>query len=134
VIVEQAAYGSRLRRIDPVAKVIASAAGMAGAFLSPDPAGCLGIATIFGLLTVMGGGTRPILYGRALLPPLSFLLVGSLSLLVSIDLSAPSTVTVDPRGWERAVTTASRSAGVLSSPLFLSLTTPMTDLAGWCGG
>ncbi|GAB4301364.1 MAG: cobalt ECF transporter T component CbiQ [Desulfuromonadia bacterium] len=129
MIIEEAAYRSRLRRVDTPAKGIATLAGITAAFLSPEPVTCGGIATLFAMVTIWGGGIGLSSYLRAFLPPLSFLLIGSLSLLVSLDPSSPFWVTIDPGGEDRLLVTTSRAIATLSTLIFLSLTTPMTDLA-----
>lgn len=129
MIIEEAAYRSRLRRVDTPAKGIFTLAGIAAAFLSPEPVTCGGIATLFAMVTIWGGGIGLSSYLRAFLPPLSFLVIGSLSLIVSLDPSSPFWVTIDPGGEDRLLVTTSRAIATLSTLIFLSLTTPMTDLA-----
>lgn len=132
------AYLSRLRRVEPMAKMALSAVATVvclccGGWLA-------GLVTMFvmGAFTVGLGGVRPRVLLHFMKVPLAFLLVGCITIVIGSH--APEEpvlagIPVGSRVW--GVSTASllrgagilcKAMGVIASMYFLALNTPMTDL------
>lgn len=131
--IESLAYGSPFRTIDTGAKLMLLVLATGGVYLSPAVGGGLSLL-IFPLLTVAGGKTPLRRYLSIVLTLTGILAVGTLPLLVSLRFTPFPAVTVDPDGWTRALPVFMRSLGTLLPLLFLSLTTPMTDLVSFLRG
>jgi cobalt/nickel transport system permease protein len=125
--IEQAAYTSRWQSVAPSAKAVLALAGMLAAWLSRQPASLLALAVVLMLSTLLLARVSVRTYFAALLPPLGFVAVSCLTMLVSLD----------GAGWHWTFTllpvvetTALRSLAMLAATLGLVLTTPLPDLLG----
>lgn len=132
VLIEQAAYGNRWRRVSPAAKGGFALAGLLAACLARSPQNALGVAALLAGSTLAGARVPLCLYLRIALPGTGFLLFSCLTLLVSVQLDdrgAP--------GWQLAPemlpqveAIAARALAALAALLSLVLTTPLPDLIG----
>ena len=123
--IEQAAYASRWRDVAPAAKAWWTLAGMLSAWLARQPAGLLALCVVLALCTVLLAGVALRTYCAVFFPPLGFLAMSCITMLV----------TFDSAGWHWApallptvATTALRSVAMLAATLALVLTTPLPDL------
>ena len=130
MLIEQAAYASRWRRVCPGAKGCFALAGLVAAFVAPTPAAALLVAAVLCAVAVLGAGTRPLLYVRVAAPATGFLALSCLSLLFSLTADADGSL-----HWHfahdagaRIAELAARSLAALAALLFLVLSTPMSDL------
>lgn len=129
MLIEQCAYGNRWRSVSPAAKGLFTLGGFVAAFLAGQPAGAETVAALIVLVIVLGAGIAPGRFLRVAVPPLGFLLIGSLSLAYSLDFAGDGLVVYWlPEGWAPVERLAGRSLGALAALLFLALTTPMVDL------
>jgi cobalt/nickel transport system permease protein len=128
VLIEQSAYANRWRAVAPGAKGLFALGALVAAFVvASRPAGGLLLASFVVAVTVFGAGVRAAIYARVAWPPLSFLLIGSLSLLVAVDLQN-SSIGIHLQSQHEAFVVIARSCGALAAMLFLVTTTPLTDL------
>lgn len=132
------AYQSKLRHMDPVAKLVLSMAAITLCLV------CRGVFTgictllIMGALTTLWGGVRPRVFFRFLRIPMAFLILGCLTIIVESQpigttmlLGVPVGDTVwgiTPDSLHRGICMIVKSMGAISVMYFLSLNTPMTDL------
>lgn len=127
--VDDAAWGSPWRGIDVGHKAALTAALVLTALLTPAWPGSVLVALAAVALMLGPARIRPGLLAAVAVPPLLFLAVGALPLLVELRLGE----------WPRlAVDGATRAAGVVAhgvagtlSVLVLATTTPMVDAVGW---
>ncbi len=132
------AYRSKLRRLDPIAKLALSSAAV---IICLSCGGIwTGICTLImmGALTTLWGGVRPRVFLRFLRFPLAFLIIGCVTIMVNRHPAGTPVLFGLPVGgavW--GVTSGSllhgfgiicKSMGVIASVYFLTLNTPMTDL------
>jgi len=128
VLIEQSAYANRWRNVSPAAKGLFALGGFIAAFAAGQPRAALAVAGLVALSTVAGAGVPLARFVRVALPPLSFLLLGCLSLTYSLDVQAGGlTLRWLPDGWAPAAQLGARSLGALAALLFLALTTPLID-------
>ncbi len=132
------AYQSRLRHMDPVAKLVLTFATVTVCLF------CGGITTgivtllVMGALTILWGGVRPRAFLKFLRIPMTFLLIGCLTIIVEghpaetpVLFGVPvghSIWGITPDSLYRGVCIMAKSMGVIASVYFLTLNTPMTDL------
>ena len=128
MLIEQCAYGNRWRNVSPAAKGLFALGGFIAAFAAGRPAHAAAVAGMMTLAAVAGAGVPFARFLRVALPPLGFLLLGSLSLAFSLAYTPDLVVRWLPSGWAPIAQLAARSGGALASLLFLALTTPMIDL------
>ena len=130
MLIDQAAYGGRWRRICPGAKATFALAGVIAAFIAPRPETACAVAIVLILSALFGAGTPPRLYLRIALPATGFLLLSSLSLLISLngDGSGGIDWQLAPDALPRIAELAARSLAALAALLFLVLSTPLPDL------
>lgn len=126
VLIETAAYASRWRTVAPAAKALFALAGMMAAWIARGPAMLALLAAVLVLAALLGARVPPRTYLAVAMPPLGFLLLSCLTMLVGPDAHGHW-------GWNGAMLpavahTALRSLGVLAALLGLVLTTPMPDL------
>ncbi|HEX5392937.1 MAG TPA: cobalt ECF transporter T component CbiQ [Rhodocyclaceae bacterium] len=128
MLIEQSAYANRWRAVTPAAKGLFALGALVAAFVAaPHPTAGLLLATLVVAATLFGAGVRAAHYARIAWPPLSFLLVGSLSMLVALDLHGNS-IGLHLQLQHEAYVVIARSCGALAALLFLVTTTPLTDL------
>ena len=84
MLIEQCAYGNRWRAVSPAAKGLFALGGFIAAFAAGQPEAALTAAGLITLVAVTGAGVPLSRFTRIALPPLGFLLVGCLSLALSL--------------------------------------------------
>ncbi len=132
MLIEQAAYANRWRRVAPAAKACLALAALISAGLAPTPATAAGLAAGLMLLTCFGAGVPFGLFVRVAAPATGFLALSSLSLLVSLsgDGAGGLAWQAAPEAVPRIAAVAARSLASLAALLMLVLTTPLPDLIG----
>lgn len=132
MLIEQAAYGNRWRRVSPAAKGSLALAGLLAAFVAATPATAAFVALLLALTTVLGARVAAGVYLRVAAPAVGFLALGSLSLLVAVgtDTAGHLSWELAPDAGPRIATVAGRSLASLTALLLLVLTTPLPDLIG----
>lgn len=128
MLIEQAAYGNRWRRVSPAAKGAFALAGLIAAFAAPTPQAAASVAALLAGVACLGAGVAPSLYLRVATPATGFLALSALSLLVSLD--SDLSWRWAPEAWPQVATLSSRSLAALAALLGLVLTTPLPDLLG----
>ncbi len=132
MLIEQASYANRWRRVAPVAKGLVALSGLVAAFMATSANGALLVAGLLLAVTCLLARVPLGLYLRVAAPALLFLAIGSLSLAVSLDSDvqgAPKLILAPDAVGEIARVVA-RSLGALAAMLLLVLTTPLPDLIG----
>lgn len=133
------AYLSRLRRVDPVAKVWVSLAVLLLCLFSESIAVGLVTLAVMSVLNVALGGQRPGTVLRFMKVPLAFLVIGCLTIVVRpIPAEEPALWAVwlfdrfrwgITRTWlHMGLMVFCKAMGAISAMYFLALNTPMTDL------
>ncbi|TXI79996.1 MAG: cobalt ECF transporter T component CbiQ [Dechloromonas sp.] len=132
MLIEQAAYGNRWRRVSPAAKGAFALAGLLAAFLAHSPQNALGVALLLAASTLLGAAVPMRLYGRVALPGAAFLLLSCLTLLVSVQLDEHGAASwrYAPEMLPQVEAIAARALAALAALLSLVLTTPLPDLIG----
>lgn len=127
---ESLAWNSRLRHASTAAKAVFAAAGILAALLAPRPAGALACAAVLIIATLLGGGMRWRRYFAILLPASAFLALGALPLAFALDIGANGWPSLRflPDALPQIFQLVARAIAGMSALLFLSLTTPMTEL------
>ncbi|NVE01103.1 cobalt ECF transporter T component CbiQ [Massilia sp. BJB1822] len=126
MLIETAAYASRWRGVAPAAKALFALAGILAAWLAQSPAVLATLAALLALAALLGARVPLRSYLAVVVPPLGFLLLSCLTMLVGPG----------PGGawhWSTALLptvarTALRSLAMLAALLGLVLTTPLPDL------
>ena len=88
MLIEQAAYANRWRRVSPAAKASFALAGLVAAFVAATPAQAAGLALVLAVVACSGAGIAPGLYLRVAAPAAGFLALSALTLLISLDIGA----------------------------------------------
>ena len=104
---------------------------MIAAFSARSPHAALLVAFILSAVAVTGAGVPLTRFLRVATPGLIFLLVSSLSLLLSLDTGGPGSwisLRLTSEGLPRIALVCCRSLACLNALLFLALTTPLSDL------
>jgi len=132
VLIEQAAYANRWRRVTPAAKGCLALAGLISAFVATTPMLASGVAGLLVLAACLGAGVPVWHYMRVAAPAVGFLAVSSLSLLFSVGADATGNLAwqLAPDAVPRMEAVAARSLAALAALLLLVLTTPLPDLIG----
>ena len=132
MLIEQAAYGNRWRRVSPAAKGAFALAGLLAAFLAHSPQNALGVALLLAASTLLGAAVPMRLYGRVALPGAAFLLLSCLTLLVSVQLDEHGAASwrYAPEMLPQVEAIAARALAALAALLSLVLTTPLPALIG----
>lgn len=132
MLIEQAAYGNRWRRVSPAAKGAFALAGLLAAFLAHSPQNALGVALLLAASTLLGAAVPMRLYGRVALPGAAFLLLSCLTLLVSVQMDEHGAASwrYAPEMLPQVEAIAARALAALAALLSLVLTTPLPDLIG----
>lgn len=128
MLIEQAAYGNRWRRVSPTAKGAFALAGLLAAFAAPTPPAAALVAALLVGTACLGAGVAPGLYLRVATPAAGFLALSALTLLVALD--ADLNWRWAPEAWPRVAALSTRSLAALAALLGLVLTTPLPDLLG----
>lgn len=133
MLIERWAYRNHWRQIHPGAKGVLTLCAFVSAFVSANPWFLLTLAMLLAILTVCGAGIPLGQYLRVFLPPLAFLGIGALTLALSLqwpEAGKSFALRLDSSQLPRVAVLTGRSLSCLAALLFLSLTTPMTDLIG----
>lgn len=128
MLIEQCAYSNNWRRVHPAAKVLFVCFALSAALLANNPRLLAGMALSIATATVIGAGIRLRQYARAVLPPLLFLGISCLTLLVSLQWDNGLALRWQPDQLPKVSLLCGRSLSCLSALFLLALTTPMTDL------
>jgi len=131
MLIEQSANANRWSRVSPAAKGVFSLCGVVAAYAAASPAAALGVAGALVAVAVLGAGIAPGSYLRVAAPALFFLGVSALSLAVSLEFGEGAgqvALQLARSESHRIAQLCSRSLGALSALLFLSMTTPLSDL------
>lgn len=131
MLIEQCAYNNRWRRVNPAAKAVFALCGLIAAFVSRSPLVTCCLTGIMAAVTVLGAGVPLSKYLRAVIPPLLFLAVSAATLAVSVSREGSPVqlnVHLEQAELSHIALTCTRSLGGLAALLFLSLSTPMTDI------
>lgn len=130
MLIEQSAYANRWRSVSPAAKGLFALGGLVAAFAARTPVAALVVTGLVMATTLFGARVPVGRWARVAAPALGFLLVGSLSLLVSPGYDAQGSLMVHwlPEGPAPYFRLVSRSMAALAALLFLVLTTPLIDL------
>lgn len=133
MLIEQAADASRWRRVSPAAKGAFALSGLIAAFAASSLHGGLVVALTLLAVTWLLARVPVGVYLRVAAPALLFLVVGSLSLAISLG-SDPVTgsiaLQIAPDASAQISRVSTRSLGALAALLLLVLTTPLPDLIG----
>ena len=132
------AYQSRLRRVDPLPKLILSLTALVVCLCCGSGAVGLATAAAMGVLITALGGLPPRVYLHFLKIPMAFLAVGCATMLVrSYPAGTPvlAALPVGERLWGftahdlyQAARLFCKALGAVGCMYFLSLNTPITDL------
>lgn len=126
--IDDAAWSSKWRDRSLLDKAVVSLGlVLAALFLPPWPGSVLVAATAIGL-ALWGSKTPPRLLLRALAAPLVFIVIGALSVSVSIAVDPHWSVSVTSQSLSRAAGVAGHSLAGTLAVLLLALTTPMVDI------
>ena len=131
MLIEQCAYSNRWRRFDPAAKGVFACSCLVAAFMAGRPVVLCVMAFVIASITVVGAGIRVRDYLRIFLPPLLFLAISSASLALSVHgyfFPLRFYVQLEQSQLPHVALACGRSLNSLTALLFLSLTTPVTDL------
>ena len=132
------AYSSRLRRMNPAAKAILSLLALTLCLILGGIAPGVYTLLFMGCLTVLWGKIPFRVFLRFLLVPLTFLILGCLTIGIGLHPADTPVVAAIPVGGKllgftqgsilQMLSICSKSMGVMGAVYFLTLTTPMTDL------
>jgi cobalt/nickel transport system permease protein len=126
VLIEASAYASRWRDVAPSAKALFALAGIIASWLAQSPAALAALTAIL-MLTALVAARVPLrAYIAVALPPLGFLLLSCLTMLIGPDANGHWHITTAMLPTIQH--TALRSTAMLAALLGLVLTTPMPDL------
>ena len=130
MLIEQSAYSNRWRGVSPSAKGLFALFGLIAAFSASTPLAACVVAGLLAVTALLGARVLPSRLVRVAAPAFGFLLIGSVSLLVSPGFYAQGNLMVHwlPEGSGPFFKLVSRSAAALAALLFLVLTTPLIDL------
>ena len=123
--VDRAAHLNRWRHRSLVEKAILALGMLLLAIALPPGPGAPLIAIVMTLAALVGARVPWKVWAACVAGPLGFLLVGALSLIVSLDKGG---LALAPGGLGAAAALTARSLAGLTCLLFLALTTPATDL------
>lgn len=132
------AYSSRLRRMSPAAKAFLSLLALTLCLILGGIAPGVVTLIFMGCLTVFWGKISFRVLFRFLLVPLTFLILGCLTIGIGLHPAGTPVVAAVPVGGQllgftpeslrQMLSICSKSMGVMAAVYFLTLTTPMTDL------
>jgi len=131
MLIEQAAYSNRWRRVTPVAKSCFALAGMIAALIAATPAVAATLAALLAGTTCLGAGVSWGLYLRVAAPAVGFLALSCATLLFSLGAANGGLFwQIAPDALPGIAAVAARSLASLAALLGLVLTTPLPDLIG----
>jgi cobalt/nickel transport system permease protein len=126
VLIESSAYASRWRDVAPSAKALFALAGFVAAWLAHSPVAFAALTAVLVLAALLGARVQLRSYIAVALPPLGFLLLSCLTMLVGPDANGHWNFTTAMLPTIEHL--ALRSFAMLAAMLGLVLTTPMPDL------
>lgn len=126
MLIESSAYASRWRDVAPAAKALFALAAICAASLARSPLVLAALAMVVVLTALLAARVPVRIYAAVAVPPLGFLLISCLTMLVGPDAQGHWhwTSTMLPT----VIHTALRSLAMLAAILGLVLTTPMPGL------
>jgi cobalt/nickel transport system permease protein len=138
IYIDKYAYISKLREEDPALKCLFAVATLGVCLWADSILMSLFIVSFMGWAAIRKGGIPPFFYGKLMLVPMSFLVLGVLTIAVNIAAKPEGfllsftvsgvTVGLSVTGLQKAVSLFFKSLGSVSCLYFLSLTTPMVEL------
>jgi cobalt/nickel transport system permease protein len=138
ICIDKYAYISKLRGEDPALKCLFAVATLGVCLWADSMAISLFIIAFMGWAVIRKGGIPLLFYGKLLLVPLSFLVLGVLTIAVSVAAGPQEfmlsftvsgvTVGLSVAGLQKAASLFFKALGSVSCLYFLSLTTPMVEL------
>jgi cobalt/nickel transport system permease protein len=126
VLIESSAYASRWRDVAPSAKALFALAGFVAAWLARSPVSFAALTAVLVLAALLGARVPVRSYIAVALPPLGFLLLSCLTMLVGPDANGHWNLTTAMLPTIEHL--ALRSFAMLAAMLGLVLTTPLPDL------
>ncbi len=126
MLIESSAYASRWRDVAPSAKALFALAGVIASWTAQGPAALAALTAILMLTAFIAARVPLRAYIAVALPPLGFLLLSCLTMLVGPDHDGHWHITTAMLPTIQH--TALRSTAMLAALLGLVLTTPMPDL------
>ncbi|MCR4435101.1 MAG: cobalt ECF transporter T component CbiQ [Clostridiales bacterium] len=138
--IDNYAYLSKLKKTDPMQKLLFALLTLGVCLWANSIAISVLVLFIMGWVTVCRGGTPPALFMKLLLVPMSFLVIGVLTIAVNASdnpgvfifsvYAAGTHIGVSLAGIHNAVRLFFKALGAVSCLYYLSLSTPMVDLLG----
>jgi cobalt/nickel transport system permease protein len=136
--IDMYAYASQLKKIDPLQKFIFAITTLGVCLWADTIVTSVAVLLIMSWITIQMGGTPFSLFLKLLLVPMTFLIIGVLTLIFNISSSAESFlfslpiaglwIGVSNAGLSEAARLFFRVLGSVSCLYFLSLSTPLVDL------
>ena len=128
--IETAAYASRWQGVAPSAKALFALGGMGAAWVATRPGTLAVLAAVMALTALVGARVPPRTYMAVALPPLGFLLLSCLTMLVTpgVDGAWHWAASLNPAVLPTVERTALRSLAMLAALLGFVLSTPLPDL------
>jgi len=138
ISIDKYAYMSKLKSKDPIQKIIFAILTLGVCLWANSPAISLAVLFIMGWVTVVKGGIPFLFFIKLMLVPMSFLVIGVLSVAFNVSTepeaflaSVPLAgvwIGVSKAGLHQAVLLFFKALGAVSCLYYLSLGTPMIDL------
>lgn len=132
------AYMSKLRQTDPMKKLLFALLTLGVCLWANSIIVSLLVLLIMGWVTVYKGGTPLALFLKLLLVPMTFLVIGVLTIGINFSVNQSSFlfsisafgthIGVSPAGMQNAARLFFKALGAVSCLYYLSLSTPMVDL------
>ena len=139
-LIDRYAYSNRIRSIDPAYKAGLAFSVLLLCLVFSEPAvGILAVGWMF-CLSVYLAGIPARTFGRVLLAEVTFLVLGTVGVVISLSATDPSGISTwiirvgpiwissSPNTLAQAVTIVTRALGAASAMNFLALTTPLVDI------
>jgi len=136
--IDRVAYSSKLKKKDPLQKLFFTVLTLGVCLWADWTPVSIAILGIMGCITVLRGGIPLRFFMKLLLVPMSFLLVGVLTIAVNVSKNpqiflvslplAGTWIGVSNQGLYDAVRLFSKALGAVACLYYLSLSTPMVDL------
>lgn len=126
MLIESSAYASRWRDVAPSAKALFALAGVGASWLAHSPVALAALVAILMLTSLLAARVPIRAYLAVAMPPLGFLLLSCLTMVVGPDSNGHWHLTTAMLPTIQH--TALRSLAMLAALLGLVLTTPMPDL------
>ena len=134
---DDAAWASPWRRKSVGAKLALSLGLVLTALIAPAPLGCELVAAVAIVLIVASARIKPVVLWQAMAAPLVFLLLGAVSVALSIGGGSDDAwwrlgpVAVTPTSVGRALSLLAHGIAGTLAVMVLALTTPMVDVLTW---